>query len=390
MKSKEYRANVLASYSASAAEIEELLAYNENLFENSHLDFPLKLPLSPETHVATWQEYLTQAQEIGVFPTLQNKLVQLRFPIQEAISETEVYREATRKGKLVNNTTQTTSLQLKEPEKLELIIHESLAGSIPVIIVNNRADFVSLVQAITMRNQPKDVPASMGACMVGGYNNWDRIRQYRQQWQNNHPDSTEADWNGEFKRLIPQKELYQDRFIILSKGNYSNVSATHVELTENKWHYISLIIRLEHECTHYFTKRIFGSMHNNLLDEFIADYRGIVSAVGCYRDDWFLRFMGLECFPNYRKGARLENYRGNLSDNSFKILQSLVVDAAKNLKYFENKHNQKIKPDMMLIALCNMTLEELATDDAQENILDFLRSRSACPLGLSPRIKQSQ
>ncbi|MEL6166873.1 MAG: hypothetical protein AAFR37_25150, partial [Cyanobacteria bacterium J06628_3] len=212
------------------------------------------------SHVDAWENYLTQAGEIGVFPTLQTKLVQLRFPIQEGISQTEFYREATRKGKLANNTAQATGLQLKEPEKLELIIHQSLAGSIPVIIAANRADFVSLVQAITMRNEPKEVPASMGACMVGGYNNWDRIRQYRQKWQNKHPESTEADWSAEFKRLIPQKELYQDRFIILSQGNYSNVSATHVELTEHKWQQISLTIRLEHECTHYFTKRIFSSM----------------------------------------------------------------------------------------------------------------------------------
>ena len=373
MKSTEYRANVLASYNASAKEIEELLAYNQNVFDYSSLDNKSKFPLPSEPHVTTWENYLTQAEEIGVFPTLQNKLVQLHFPIQEGISQTEVYREATRKGKLANDTAQTTGLQLKEPEKLELIIHQSLAGAIPVIIAGNRADFVSLVQAITMRNEPKEVPASMGACMVGGYNNWDRIRQHRQQWQNKHPDSTEADWNAEFKRVIPQKELYQDRFIILSQGNYSNVSATHVGLTENKWQQISLDIRLEHECTHYFTKRIFGSMHNNLLDEFIADYRGIVSAVGCYRDDWFLHFMGLESFPNYRKGGRLENYGGNLSDNSFKILQSLVVDAAKNLKSFENNHNISIQPDIMPIVLCNMTLEELASAEAQGNILDILR-----------------
>ncbi|MEM9924892.1 MAG: hypothetical protein AAF915_14250 [Cyanobacteria bacterium P01_D01_bin.50] len=363
MKSREYRANILASYGASAVEIEELLAYNENVFDCLNLDISSKFPLPPESHVATWKEYLTQALEIGVFPTLQNKLVQLRFPIQEGISQTEIYKEATRKGKLTNEIEQTTGLKLTEPEKLELIVHKSLAGAIPVIIVGNRADFVSLVQAITMRNEPKEVPASMGACMVGGYNNWDRIRQYRQQWQNNHPGSTEIDWNAEFKRLIPRKELYQDRFIILSQGFYSNVSAADVGLTEAQWLEISLKIRLEHECTHYFTKRLFGSMRNNLLDEFIADYQGIVAATGCYRDDWFLRFMGLESFPNYRAGGRLENYRDNLSENSFKVLQSLVVAAARNMKEMESKQTNNTNPAVILTGICNMTLEELAAID---------------------------
>ncbi|MEM7554360.1 MAG: hypothetical protein AAF378_09715 [Cyanobacteria bacterium P01_A01_bin.84] len=378
MKSREYRANVLTSYGANATEIEELLIYNENVFDHSRLHCSLKLPLSSEAHVDTWENYVIQGQEIGVFPTLRSKLVQLRFPIQEGISQTEIYKAATRKGKLVNDTAQLTGLQLKEPEKLELTIYQSLAGAIPVIIAGNRADFVSLVQAITMRNEPKEVAASMGACMVGGYNNWDRIRQYRQQWQNNHPESAEADWSAEFKRIIPQKELYQDRFIILSQGNYSNVSAAHVGLTDAQWQKISLTIRLEHECTHYFTKRVFGSMHNNLLDEFIADYRGITSAAGYYRDDWFLNFMGLESFPDYRRGGRLENYQGGLSDNSFRILRSLVVNAAKNLKSFESTHKNSINLDMMLVTLSRMTLEELAANESQGDILDIYTKVSDC------------
>ena len=64
----------------------------------------------------------------------------------------------------------------------------------------------------------------MGACMVAGYNNWDRIRRYRQQWSRKNPtNSGKLAWQQEFIRLIPQKHLYHDRFIILSNGVYSNV-----------------------------------------------------------------------------------------------------------------------------------------------------------------------
>jgi hypothetical protein len=372
MTPREFRMSVLASYGASATEMEELLAYTENIFDLSGLAEPIKFPLSPEAHIATWQKYVAEAENIGVFATLQQKLPQLCFPIKEGISETLPYKAATRKGLSVNDIPEATGLMLKEPQKLQLFVHQSLAGAIPVIIPDNRADFVSIVQALTKRNEPSYVPASMGACMVGGFNNWDRINKYRQEWQVNHSEYTEAGWNAEFQRLTKQKELYQDRFIILSQGDYSNVSAEDAGLTPAQWQRVSLTIRLEHECTHYFTKRLFGSMRNNLLDEFIADYRGIIAATGYYREDWFLRFMGLESFPNYRLGARLENYRDNLSERSLEVLKSLVFYAAKNLKTFELRQTSSINPAIMLTALCQLTLEELASGEFEAFICQAL------------------
>jgi hypothetical protein len=176
------RTNVLADYGATAQQTEELLAYNQNIFNRSFSTLSAKFPLPPEPHVAAWEEYATFAQEVGVFQALSSKLVQLQFPILESISQTEAYRFATRKGVSVDGMVEATGLILQQPEQLQLILHQSLAGVIPVLLTRNREDFVSLVQALTMRNEPLPVPASMGACMVTGFNNWDRVRQYRQQW----------------------------------------------------------------------------------------------------------------------------------------------------------------------------------------------------------------
>jgi len=85
-----------------------------------------------------------------------------------------------------------------------------------------------------------------------------------------------------------RKELYQDRFIILSSGPYSGVAAAEMGVPEDEWRRISLTIRLEHECAHYLTRQILGSMRNSLLDELIADFAGIVAATDRYRADWFL------------------------------------------------------------------------------------------------------
>ena len=372
MQLQDSRANLLVSYGANSQEVEELLVYNENVFDCSCFDESIQFPLPSELHVATWKNNLEEARRIGVFSTLQQKLLQLRFPVSPVISLTPAYQAATRKGKFDSSMNENSGLILHEPEKLRLIVHSSLAGEIPVIIVDNRCDFVKLVQALTMRNEPQHIPDSMGACMIGGFNNWDRIRLYREQWQVDHPHGTEADWNVEFRKLIPRKELYQDRFIILSRSSYSNVSAEKLGLSETEWLEISLAIRLEHECTHYLTKRLFGSMRNNLLDEFIADYQGICAAIGSYREDWFLNFMGLESFPNYRQGGRLENYRDNLSPGSFDVMQKLIFNASKNLNSFVSGQRNNIDSTTMVMVLCQLTLEELASDNFSANIFQVL------------------
>ena len=378
---KHERAKILQQFGANPEEIEELLAYNQNVFAQGNLDCSLQFPLPSEPHIAVWHEYVANANLSSAWSTLKDVLVQLKFPIQKGISQTEAYRRTTLKGIDFQDKDMTGWLQ--QPEALQLTIHQSLAGEIPVLLTTNRDDFVYLVRAITKRNEPIDIPDSMGACMVAGYNNWDRIRRYRQQWLTNNSELT---WSAEFKRLTARKELYQDRFIILSDGFYSNVQPQELGLTETEWRHLSLTIRLEHECTHYFTRRVFNSMRNNLLDEFIADYQGIVAATGSYKADWFLRFMGLESFPYYREGGRMQNYREQLSDGAFKILQKLVKSAAENLEDFDCNYAQQLSKGewsfaptedrtMMLMALTSLTIEELASSRMGDRILRIIKPR---------------
>ena len=367
------RSKILTSYGATPLEIEELLAYNDNVFAPLEFDSLPTFPLIPELYLTTWETYLTEANQQGVFTTLRSKLVQLQFPILAGISETENYRLATRKGYLTATMPEATGLVLQQPETLKLILHESLAGKIPILIAGCREDFIALVQALVKRNEPVPIPNSMGAVMVAGYNNWDRVRTYRTQWESQQLQfTTEAAWQVEFKQLIPQKDKYQDRFIILSPGGYSGVTASDMGMSELEWLPISLTIRLEHECTHYFTRRLLVSMRNNLMDELIADYRGIIAANnGNYRADWFLRFLGLEAYPEYRQGGRMENYRGEppLSAGAFQVLHALVKDAAENLEQFHTHHIDKLSDVLsqgkFLIALTRLTLEELANTESQ-------------------------
>jgi hypothetical protein len=205
MNRLQLRTNVLVNCGASKSEMAELLAYNQNVFDHSSLKLPQAFPLSSEAHVAAWEQYVHEAETVGAYAVLKQRLVQFQFPILAGISATENYRAATRFGKPVEAKENATRLVFTEPEKLQLRVHQTLAGSIPVLMAGNREDFVTLVQALTKRNEPQPVPDSMGACIISGYNNWDRIDQYRQQWAAQQGKHSEADWACEFKRLIGHK-----------------------------------------------------------------------------------------------------------------------------------------------------------------------------------------
>ncbi len=201
MIQQSFRTDILAYFGATATQAEELLVYNQNVFDHNTLTHPFNFPLTPEFYVSAWEEYAVAARVLGLFEVLKQRLVQLRFPIEEGISQTEAYLSATRRGVAADGMPEATGLVLQQPEKLQLILHQSLAGIIPVLLTGNRQDFVSLIQALTKRNEPQPIPSSMGACIISGFNNWDRIRQYRQKWEAENFASSEMSWAKEFQRV---------------------------------------------------------------------------------------------------------------------------------------------------------------------------------------------
>jgi hypothetical protein len=290
--------------------------------------------------------------------------VQLRFPVMVGVSETDAYLAAIRKGVLP---ARTDDLRLEDTDGLRLFIHPTPAGAVPVLLTACRADFEALVRALVRKNEPVPLPASMGACMVAGYNNWGRVAELRRRWEAGEVDAGGArDWSAAFTRLKSRKELYQDRFVLLSGGPYSGVPAEAMEMGDDEWRRASITIRLEHECAHYFTRRVLGSMRNNLLDELLADYAGIVAAAGHFRADWFLRFMGLDGEEGCRGDGRIWTYRGDppLSDAGFVVLQRVVRAAARAVEAWDAARGPADRtPEgraRVLLRLAETTLEEMA------------------------------
>jgi hypothetical protein len=354
------RPEILAAFGATPATAAEILAYEADGYERVPLPSDLSFPLADETFVPAWQSYSAEAAVRG-FAALADRLVQLHFPIGLGISLTEDYRAVTRSGRQARGLPLATGLVLERPDDIHVLLHPTWAGAIPIIKVGCRADFVSLVRAFSARNEPVPVPDSMGACVVAGYNNWHRLERLRQHWPLEHPDTPFS-----LEAVSHFKSEYQDRFLILSDGWYSGVAPELVGVPAHAWPSLSFVIRREHECAHYWTRRVLSSMKNRVLDEVLADYCGITAACGGFRADWFLTFYGLEHFPDYRAGGRLANYRGTLSDAAFAVVTRLVHAAAQHLEIFSQMGEMCGDRGglLALLTLSRFTLEELAAPTA--------------------------
>ncbi|HXT17156.1 MAG TPA: hypothetical protein VN706_16055 [Gemmatimonadaceae bacterium] len=380
---------------------EELLAYGETGFAADALAADREYPLPDEPFVEAWRTYADEAMRDGAGATLRRHFLQLQFPVVEGMHAREDYLTATRRGVIPR---ESNAPPFADESGLTISLHATAAGRIGVIVADHRADFQRIVRSFANHNEPAVVPTSMGACIIGGYNNWSRVARLREQWLAQHAtqdDSavSEAAWRAEFQRLMPRRELYQDRFIVASTGPYSATPAHTLGLSDDEWRRISLVIRVEHESAHYFTRRVFGSMRNALLDELIADYTGIVAARGAFEPEWLLRFMGVEHPTQWRADGRLANYRGTppLSSAAFRVLQTIVRRAAATLARFDalwRDHARSMTGDTgprslsdvarIITAIASAGLERLSLDDFAHELFAAATTHLTSLPGIGP------
>ena len=362
--SKKYQ--FLKSFINDDKVLEELIKYTNNKFEKTKETSDKKLD---EPYIKAWEKYKEESLTKGVFQTLKKYLVQLNFPVEKNISSTEMYKNATLRGK---KEFPSKGIQLNNPEQLDLTIYDSeLVGKVPVLVVPNPDDFKSVIRAICYKNEPQPMSDSMGAIFINGINNWNRIEELKEYWKEKSPLEN---WGSIFKNhVLPNPELYKDKLIILSTKPYSGVKATTVNIPKNKWNDVSVSIRKEHECAHVFTLNNYSSISKNIYDELIADYAGIVSALKKFDKEWMLAFLGLEKYPEYREGGRFQNYLDEeLSEKAINHLQYITVRAIDSVAKFDttlgevtssNDYVSRIK------SLCETDLLTMAMDHGEEELL---------------------
>ncbi len=225
------------------------------------------------------------------------------------------------------------NVRLEDYQSLATVLFQSYGGRIPVMHMKDREEFEQLISAIFYKGEKRGIPKSMGAMAIKGW-----------------------------------KDLFgkPHRAILLSDGYYSAVPPEEIGLEASEWIRKSFILRRTHECTHYYTLRAYGFMKNALKDELIADAMGIIEAFGEYRADLFLRFVGLENYPAYREGGRLQNYLPKdrpATAEEFKEMQDTACSAASALEVYLKKNPQFVRDDAGKLAL----LDKLAKrDDLRE------------------------
>ena len=207
-------------------------------------------------------------------------------------------------------------VEFKKPECVSVSIYESIAGKIPIIVVDDDDDFENLIINLAYRGVRPNNIHQQGASFLAGKTN---------------------------------------RFIVLSKKPYSNIPASWMGLEEEDWRKKSMVLRRAHECTHYYTRRYYGTSQNNLHDELMADFFGLYAAFGKYQSKWFTHFMGVDG----------QNLDGRLSLYT-KDLPKAVVDAIGQVA-----------------VCCSRFLENWSESDEFKNMKETQRVDFLCELGIS-------
>ena len=343
-----------------------LIDYNQPWFRN-HIPTPLpEFPLPAHPCVESWRDYAHQAHQTSWTEVLQRLYPGFRFPIQADISNSIAYRNASRD----DSYDCASALQLNAPDPIQFEAVQTAAGLLPALTVSDRQDFENMLRVLLHRNEPVPIPPSMGAALISGLPNRDRIERLRNTYFEDNPTARPGSWRREWETIRKQhKPQYQDRLLLLSVGPYSGIPAESAGFSSNQWLDISRIIRIHHEGAHAFCKQVFGVMHSNLLDELIADFAGLSTALGQFSSKVFLMGMGISPQGEMLAEGRMRNYlnQPELSKTLWPSQAKILCSAAQNLESWQKQPDVSIRlaknDATALLSLAHTSLLELATGD---------------------------
>lgn len=204
-------------------------------------------------------------------------------------------------------------VKFSQPEEVIIRIHDSFAGKIPLVILGNDSDFENFIVNASYKGKRPDDISQMGASFMYG------------------------------KRV---------KLLVLSKKFYSNTPAELVNLSREEWRNKSMILRLEHETVHYYTKKFYGTATNNIHDELIADFFGMRKALGHYDAKLFMYFMGIDGSHE----GRLSLYTSGMSEN----VKNEIADIARRCALFlEKKQNEIYDAPSGIDYLCELGINKM-------------------------------
>ncbi|MCL1983421.1 MAG: hypothetical protein FWG53_10115 [Clostridiales bacterium] len=312
------------------------------LDENRFIELPIEENPKEEIFAQDWEVLISHHDGLP-WQLLREMCVELDFPVGKGQSENPELLMALKRG--IRPSPASEPWTPADPEKILVYLHPTPLGRIPVIECGSDQDFIHLQRCLVYRCEPLPVPDSRGATIIKNYNNWARIGMHRR--------NAAVD-------VLKCPALYRDYILLLSHRYYSGVAPESFGLDSGEWRQKSLVLRREHEVAHYMTQRYYHSSKNEIHDELIADFMGLTAAFGDYDPVKFITFLGLENYPKYRMGGRLEIYLPT-DDDIFNDLCKTLLQAAQNVA----SHYQKTGRDRMNMfhTLCRTSVAGMARGD---------------------------
>lgn len=307
--------------------------------ENRFTEVPMEENPREEDFARDW-ELLISRHTGAPWELLRDMFVELCFPVRDGQSKSPEFLAALKSG--VSPLDHQGAWTPEMPDGIRAYLHPTPVGRLPVIECQDDNDFICLLQSILYRCEPHLVPAARGAAIIKNYNNWARIKMHR---------------GGSLSGIPEDPALYRDYIALLSHRYYSGVAPEVFGLESAQWRELSFILRREHEVSHYMTQRFYHSSKNEIHDETIADFMGLTAAFGEYDPAKFLTFLGLENYPDYRLGGRLEIYLSTEVEG-FSSLCETLINAAHNIAaYFSET---KCDRTSMFHTLCHTSMANIA------------------------------
>jgi hypothetical protein len=199
---------------------------------------------------------------------------------------------------------------LLEEEGVKVWLEATPAGRIPAVYTENRRTFETLTALMSAENEGNSLPESVNAFTVPC----------------KHPS------------------FRGHRVIFLHRAGYSAISGESVGMGEQEWIEKSAVMRLRHECCHYFTLRVLGGMKNHALDEVTADCVGQLAAFGRYSASLQRKFFGLE-EDGVGRGGRLWFYVNKLPGGAIAPVCGKINEALDALERYLKKNAEMAGAD---------------------------------------------
>lgn len=341
---------------------------------------PRRIRPKTEWFVRDWLDIVERCAAGDSAGILTQFLPQFAFEAVAGMSRSPAYLDAIRPSSslgIFRNPKSTVSAEplFRQPAALTISLYQTAAGLVPVLNIGDRADFEFSVRVLVYRNEPADIPSSMGSMLVDGVPNPTRHR---------HLGNLRA--SGVLPGTCDIAQLSLDTLILITDGPYSGIEdPSQLSIGEHSdadWRRISAAIRLEHEACHYCARRLYPGHRFSLRDELVADFIALFAVCGPFHSADFAYFMGLEKFPEYRNDGRFAIYLNDTPPGSgeFQALAEQLLAAADQLqRSFQSwsaAQMQHRKLDVISV-LTHLSLKQLASPQGGptlDRLLDELDS----------------